>query len=212
MALCLYRYRETINWVSSNMNYFHFNNIIPGDLQERLSECMSPILVWADYIQHVSKESKILSGDDSYGRMRGCIKGTGATQPLTSSEKDNIRELCNIVCDHSNLNLVKITRERLLRTDRVDNLSEVKDDTLKHRDLPTASSSHWVLVYFVHTLDEHKPFQLFDEGTSIDFPASKGDVVFFNGRTLHSNGYSIKEHRYTINVNLVVSDKATHWV
>ena len=194
------------------MNYFHFNDIIPGDLQERLSECMSPSFVWADYIQHVSKESKILSGDDSYGRMRGCIKGTGATQPLTSSEKDNIRELCNIVCDHSNLNLVKITRERLLRTDRVDNLSEVKDDTLKHRDLPTASSSHWVLVYFVHTLDEHKPFQLFDEGTSIEFPASKGDVVFFNGRTLHSNGYSTKEHRYTINVNLVVSDKAAHWV
>ena len=194
------------------MNYFHFKNIIPNNLQKRLSKCMSPDFVWVDYIQHVSKESKILSGDDSYGRMRGCIKGTGATQSLTSDEKDNIRKLCDIVCSHANFNLVKITRERLLRTDRVDNLSEVKDDTLKHRDLSTASSSHWVLVYFVHTLDEHKPFQLFDEVTSIDFPASKGDVVFFDGRMIHSNGYSTKEHRYTINVNLVVSDHTAHWV
>ena len=41
-----------------------------------------------------------------------------------------------------------------------------------------------------------------NNGEVIPFYAKKGSALIFNGKIPHSNGYSIDEDRYTININV----------
>ena len=170
--------------------YTYIENILSSDRQ--------------DYIEKYAKFG-ICNFENTNSIVKENGKQRGYNIPFINEKNPNIgRDIVSIsksMMKKNGSELKSIIRNRLVYTEPHPPFGEEDTKELIHRDLP--DDDYWVILYFVNDVVEHKPFELhMDNGETIPFYAKKGSALIFDGRIPHSNGYSINENRYTININV----------
>ena len=167
--------------------YLYIDNVLPLDRQNYIEE----------YAKSNTSESASIVNEGG--------KQKGYTIPFVNERNPNLAKdvvyISKFMLAHVNEKLNSIIRNRLVYTEPHSPFGKEDTKDLIHIDLP--NENYWVILYFVNDVVEHKPFELhMNNGEVIPFPAKKGSALIFNGKIPHSNGYSIDEDRYTININV----------